>query len=128
MPPPLPPPQVLSTEDPETVPLSTFTAKARPRPQPPQPHHHHHHHQLNQSGPNHQQHPGSNPASPYHQHHQLSPMTKYGSVYSPQLANDPLLSGSTPRGKVGVDRWVLLTQLDFPYVHIYIYKKESTPK
>ena len=29
----------------------------------------------------------------------LSPM-KFGSTYSPQLANDPLLSGSTPRGKV----------------------------
>ncbi len=37
----------------------------------------------------------SNPASPF----QMSPL-KYGSVYSPQLASDPLLSGNTPRGKV----------------------------
>ena len=28
-------------------------------------------------------------------------LTGYGSNYSPQLANDPLLSGSTPKGKVG---------------------------
>ena len=27
-------------------------------------------------------------------------LTQYGSNYSPQLANDPLLSGSTPKGKV----------------------------
>ena len=27
-------------------------------------------------------------------------LTGYGSNYSPQLANDPLLSGSTPKGKV----------------------------
>ncbi len=77
--------EVLSMEEPETLPLSTFTAKARPRPQP----HHHHFQQQHHSGPTH-------PASPYN----VSPM-KYGSVYSPQLANDPLLSGSTPKGKVG---------------------------
>ncbi len=65
----IPDEEVLSTDDPEMMPLSSFTAKARPRPQP-------------QS------------VTPF-----LSPM-KFGSTYSPQLANDPLLSGSTPRGKV----------------------------
>lgn len=65
----IPDEEVLSTEEPEMMPLSSFTAKARPRPQP-------------QS------------VTPF-----ISPM-KFGSVYSPQLASDPLLSGSTPRGKV----------------------------
>ncbi len=78
--------EVLSTEEPETMPLASFTAKARPRPQ-----------QLQPGGG------GSNTSSPYH----MSPM-KYGSVYSPQLANDPLLSGSTPRGKVSqLDKLIL---------------------
>jgi hypothetical protein len=60
---------VLSTEEPEMMPLSSFTMKARPRPQP-------------------------HSVTPF-----ISPV-KFGSTYSPQLANDPLLSGSTPRGKV----------------------------
>jgi hypothetical protein len=70
----IPDEEVLSTDEPEMMPLASFTAKARPRPQP-------------QS------------VTPF-----LSPM-KFGSTYSPQLANDPLLSGSTPRGKVTRDHF-----------------------
>lgn len=65
----IPDEEVLSMDEPEMMPLSSFTAKARPRPQP-------------------------QTVTPF-----ISPV-KFGSVYSPQLANDPLLSGSTPRGKV----------------------------
>lgn len=68
--------EVLATGDAETVPLSTFTARARPRPLPQ---------------------PAAVMESPVH--HSLSPM-KYASAYSPGMVNDPLLSGSTPRGKV----------------------------
>ncbi len=67
--------EVLSTADPETVPLSTFTNRPKPRPIPIK-----------------EEKSSITPQS------YLSPV-KYG-LYSPGLSNDPLLSGSTPKGKV----------------------------
>jgi hypothetical protein len=85
----IPDDEVLSAEEPETVPLSSFSAaKARPRPQPPpQPfgglsHHHQSQHV---------------PGSPF----KITPV-KFGPACSPGLAGDPLLSGATPRGKVSI--------------------------
>ena len=68
--------EVLSTTAVETVPLSTYTTRPKPRPK-------------QEKGA-----ASSNDVTPY-----LSPL-KYGTLFSPGLANDPLLSGSTPRGKV----------------------------
>lgn len=85
--------EVLSVDPPETVPLSSFIPQRVARPKPPQV-----------------SHPGlllsSGTSNSF-----LSPLrnsginngtglTGYSSNYSPQLANDPLLSGSTPKGKV----------------------------
>ena len=59
--------EVLSTEPPDLMPLSSFLSKARHRPMQ----------DINSY---------------------LSP-PPYGSDFSPQLTGDPLLSGSTPKGK-----------------------------
>ena len=60
--------EVLSTDPPDLMPLSSFLSKSRHRPM--------------------------QNISTY-----LSP-PPYGSTFSPQLTGDPLLSGSTPKGKI----------------------------
>lgn len=72
--------EVLSVEEPEMIPLSTFTQKAaRPR----------HYIPVNCNN--------SIIVSPLRP---ISVGPQYSSNYSPQLANDPLLCGGTPKGKV----------------------------
>ena len=80
--------EVLSVEDPEFVPLTSFMQRViRTRAQPtPQPY-------------------NSVFVSP------VKGGANYGS-FSPQLANDPLLSGSTPRGKVKEDDITYFSRFD----------------
>lgn len=86
--------EVLSVEPPETVPLSSFIPQRVARPKPPQVSHPG---LLLSSGNN-----TSGFLSPLRSSgiNNVTGLTQYGSNYSPQLANDPLLSGSTPKGKV----------------------------
>lgn len=58
--------EVLSTENPDLMPLSSFLAKAR---------------------------------RPIQSINSFTSPPKYSSTFSPQLTNDPLMSGSTPKGK-----------------------------
>ena len=50
--------------------------------------------------------------------HGMSPV-KYG-LYSPGLSNDPLLSGSTPRGKVRQARWSIQSRFWFHSTYIIV--------
>ena len=83
--------QVLSTTDPDTVPLTTFTSRPKPRPVAVKEE------KLIGAGAG-QGALASGLVMPAAQYGGMSPV-KYG-LYSPGLSNDPLLSGSTPRGKV----------------------------
>ena len=74
--------EVLSTTEPDTVPLTTFTSRPRPRPVPVKEERH-------------------QPLMMPYGHGAAAGMSpvKYG-LYSPGLSNDPMVGGSTPRGKV----------------------------
>jgi len=111
----IPDDEVLSAEEPETVPLSSFSAaKARPRPQQQalsglQPLHGH---QL--------------PISPY----RITPI-KFGPSCSPGLAGDPLLSGATPRAKVMNDHLFLphifdLKNNHYKFLHVSFFFVDNT--
>ena len=90
--------EVLSVDPAEAVPLSSFMQRVvRPRPQP------------------------APPTQPYSSVFASPVKPSAGSVsysggwgihYSPQLANDPLLSGSTPRGKVTRDNYCQMCALN----------------
>ena len=79
--------EVLSTTDPDTVPLTTFTSRPKPRPVAVKE-------EKLLAG----QQGASGLMMPYGGGHGMSPV-KYG-LYSPGLSNDPMVGGSTPRGKV----------------------------
>ena len=76
--------EVLSTTEPDTVPLTTFTSRPRPRPVAVKEERH----QPLMMPYGHGAAAGAG----------MSPV-KYG-LYSPGLSNDPMVGGSTPRGKV----------------------------
>ena len=85
--------EVLCSTEMESLPLSSFTQKAKPRPLP-QP-------------------VATTPSA-------LTPM-KLSSIYSPQLVSDPLLSGSTPKGKVRPkSRPITVSRFDIVYFSLKV--------
>ena len=96
--------EVLSTTEPDTVPLTTFTSRPKPRPVAVKE-------EKLMAGQGAAGASGAMAAGglmmPYGGGGAGMSPVKYG-LYSPGLSNDPLLSGSTPRGKVRVRQFSLI--------------------